>query len=393
VAEIILQTGNLSQRVPRLANFTQWMSAAGAVRLLTFAPIGIAFVVLGAYFTGGVELSCTRSAAQPVDAVLRERRWLGQVNVRTAMIQGLRETRYDDGVVLVADSGDVHVQGDMNDLHASVGALDEFLKSARPALTVRSDPRFVFFGCWLLAMALVLMGYVSHPVTARVEDYATCKHWVQVFESKLLVIGVVLCLLSAAAFLVVVPAVEANVTEDDAPLLDGATLASAPDGLDAFIEGRISASNPLVFENFVMYHLERLEADHDWSPQEKKTPPFVIDVPGAGAEAVALQVINDNYALNAFGNAPVESPATDERGGRSLRYRGYAHGSPVTAFGQITRDGGEPQLRAWWLFGGTYNQYRQDGSTELRLMRVGGIILAAAGALLMGLFIRKLALS
>jgi hypothetical protein len=32
VAEIILQTGNLSQRVPRLANFTQWMSAAGAVR-------------------------------------------------------------------------------------------------------------------------------------------------------------------------------------------------------------------------------------------------------------------------------------------------------------------------------------------------------------------------
>jgi hypothetical protein len=392
ILDIALQIAGVAGQMPWLAAPAKWPAEAGALRLMTFTPVGLALLLFGAYLTGGTEFTCRRLEPERIDCILEVYRWLGLVRVQETALTDVQGWTSELGeVILTTGSGQMTLPDNLDDSFSMMNSLDVFLASTRPTLRLRSEPQFVFFGFCLVAGLLVWLGFLSDPITAPPERYRSRRKKVQSFESPVLVFGLTLCLVGPAIFLLFAPAVQANISEDGAPVLNATTLPDSPTDTEAFIEGYISESNETIFRNFVIYKLDRY-SDGNWQFYEQRTPPFWLDLAGEGrAIDRRLRVINDTYAPDAFNNAPVEWQSDQEVDDEQLRYRGFTRGNRVTIFGQVKQTEGEPQFWAWWLYGDSIEAYFEDGYAKLRLIKIVGTLISIAGVSLLAIFGYKLA--
>jgi hypothetical protein len=120
---------------------------------------------------------------------------------------------------------------------------------------------------------------------------------------------------------------------------DAAAFTALTPGSAVLVEGRIGASQPVLFRDFVAY--ERMERDvprstddkQAWSTREKKTPALRIDIPGGRVWVL------EPYRLS--GVASWRDPAV--AGGRESVYSGLRAGETVMVVGRV----GERPAVAW----------------------------------------------
>ncbi len=398
ILDLALGIERLAKQMPRLASLVGQVHKMGAIPLMTYAPLGLAMILLGAYATGGINLNCHRlESKQQIDCELEESRWLGLAKQETHL-QDLQGSRNEFGdTVLITRSDEITIVGGIvNDAFVIEHAFQTFLASTKPMLRVSVEPRWIFFGISLVAGVLVWQGFSSGPITARPETdrWRRTRRIIQSFESPALIFGLVSCLWGSSFFLLIVPATQAHITEEEnTPLLSSTSmLANLPDGSRVFVEGHISENNEVILHDFVMYNVAHY-VSAEWQPYPVKnmTPPFWLDLPGeGGAIDRRLRVSNDTYGIDMTYDPPLEWYPDEEIDGETLRYRGYGRGDFVTIEGQIEQVAGEPHLLAWVVYSETVEKIVQGSRAGLKRAMIGGGIFSATGLILIAVFIYNL---
>lgn len=398
ILDIALEFEWPAKQMPALASLVGQAHAMGAIPLITYLPIGLAMVLLGAYATGGITLSCHRlEATQQIDCELEETRWLG-LAIQKTQLQDVQASRYEFGDALLVTRNDevTIVGGIVNDAFVIEHAFQTFLDSTKPMLRVSVPPRWILFGISLVAGVLVWQGLSSGSITTRppTERWRRTRQVIQSFASFPLIFGLVSCLWGISFFLVIVPATQARIAqEENIPLLSSpAMLENLPAGTRVFVEGHISESNDVLLQDFVMYSVSRYVSD-EWRPYPIKsmTPPFWIDLPGQGrAVDRRLRVNNNTYGIDTTYDLPLEWYPDEEIDGETLRYRGYGRGHFVTIEGQIERAEGDPHLVAWVVYRKPVEKIVQGSHSGLNRAKIGGGIFSAIGLILIAVFVYQL---
>jgi hypothetical protein len=313
------------------------------------------------------------------------------VTTQRATLQGLQTLRSElRATALIAASGEV-IFGDPNS--QVYHAVDTFLQTTRPRLTVRTDADRKFFGYCLLAGFLLWYGLRSDPdlISAATDDDDRKKRRIHSFESPFLIWGLVLGLCGLAVFRLAVPDAQAEIVEDEnLPVLSSpAMLADIPDGEVVLVEGHLSENNETIFRDFVAYLSERYH-DDSWHFYGQETPSFWLDVTGTDPVSERRLWLNsDKYGLEST-ILPREWTPDEPVDGKRVRYRGLGRGDLATIYGQVEQVNGQLQFTAWVVYGGRtiedYHQGSQVGLTRLKLMGSGLVVVAL---LLIVIFIRK----
>lgn len=163
-------------------------------------------------------------------------------------------------------------------------------------------------------------------------------------------------------------------------------------GQEALLEGRISAQNPALFQDFVAYLREEYRGrgkNRSWGEVERFTPPLLIDLPD-GTAALA----DDQYLLN-------HPPHTREEPGAqgwfgiinegATRERGFRAGDPVLALGTLASGREGLVLRAEWLYGGTRAEYLDNQRRAAAGLSWLGVCIALIGLVVGGIGGKSLA--
>jgi hypothetical protein len=394
VFEIVLDTGAIAGHMSGPASVLESLRKVGAIPALTYLPLGVALLVVGAYASGGISLTCQRAGTTQVDCELTETRWLGVVGKKT-LLRDVQQVRSEaEKIVLVTPYYEVPVVGGIvNDVFIISYSLEDFLDSSRPTLTVTLPPRWIFFGFSLIAGMLIWLGFSTDllstiPETRWGRGSESIWDW---FGSPLLIFGVVACLWGVSFFLIIIPGVEEYIAEETSrPVLTNmAMISSAQPGTEAFIQGRISEINKAGVHNLVMAQASH-ETTDGWQPYPAMdvTPPFWIDIPGSGpASQRRLWVFNDTYGLDVTIDPPQEWLPDKPIEGKMLRYRGYAPGDFVTLEGRIERVDNEPQFQTWLVYGRPVVEIVKGSKKGIFRARVAGGGLLTLGGLLLTVFV------
>jgi hypothetical protein len=174
--------------------------------------------------------------------------------------------------------------------------------------------------------------------------------------------------------------------------MTAAALDDSPSGREALIEGRISARNPSLFQQFVAYVREEYRGSDDedrekWEEDERRTPPLLIEVADG-----AVPLADDHYALDNPPHTWQESQSTRVWNGLTgegtKRYRGFQAGDQALAIGTLVQGSEGMELRAERVYGGTRSGYIAERRQAARWMPwLGGIFgLVGAGIALGGVW-------
>lgn len=165
-------------------------------------------------------------------------------------------------------------------------------------------------------------------------------------------------------------------------IVTSANLADAPRDTIVLIDGYISPQNKAIFRDLVTYAVYYYEIDDDdsageWVIREYHLDPIWIDLKAEGG--VAEQQIQIS-ADSAYGlEYPPVQYESKETGGS---YRGFPAAHAVAAYGEIRDTDSGPELRTYWLFGGSVSDYFDRKQAELDTSRQIGIWVVILGVIL-----------
>jgi hypothetical protein len=128
--------------------------------------------------------------------------------------------------------------------------------------------------------------------------------------------------------------------------------ATANLGERAFLEGRISEQNQIVYGQFVAYVREDYRSStartSSWHEVARQTPPLIIET-----RDKAVRIVNDHYALEST-DAILEEAAPSLTKG-AVQARGFVVGSQVLAVGFVAQE--TKGLIAEFIYAGTHSDY------------------------------------
>jgi hypothetical protein len=152
ILDVALQTKELVGQRPWLSSLANRLAQTRSrIRFMTFIPPALVLLLINAYLIVGLKLTCQRLEPRWINCLLEEYRWLGLVKIQETSLQGLQEWRYQfSDIVLVAQSGQATLPSRPNTFFFEVEALDKFLASTEPALTLSSTPN------WFIPIPLCL---------------------------------------------------------------------------------------------------------------------------------------------------------------------------------------------------------------------------------------------
>jgi hypothetical protein len=207
---------------------------------------------------------------------------------------------------------------------------------------------------------------------------------------RFFLIGFGLIFLALGIFMATTGAQQARAEADRAERLRPLTVAALDDsqpGREALIEGRISARNPQLFQQFVAYIREEYRGTDDddreeWEEDGRRTPRLRIEV----ADGV-VSLANDNYELDSSPHSWQESEARTWNGFTgegTKRYRGFWAGDAALAIGTLVRGSEGLELQAERVYGGTRSAYIADRQSAARWMPWVGGIFGLVGVVIAG---------
>jgi hypothetical protein len=208
---------------------------------------------------------------------------------------------------------------------------------------------------------------------------------------RIFLVGFGLVFLAIGILLATVGAQQASAEAERAERLRPLTVAALDDsqpGREALIEGRISARNPSLFQEFVAYIREEYRGNDEqdrekWEEDERRTPPLLIEV----ADGI-VPLAGERYILD---NPPhVWHESQSSRAWNSLtgdgtkRYRGFRAGDMALVIGTLVPGSEGMELQAERVYGGTRSGYIADRQrSALWMPRIGALfgLIGAAIAL------------
>lgn len=127
-----------------------------------------------------------------------------------------------------------------------------------------------------------------------------------------------------------------------------AALSDGAPGREVLLEGRISATMPAQFRDYVAF-IHEVDVDQrvgkeDWDEVERVTPPLTIELPDGN-----VRVENSDY------NFGISAPVTEGND----KYTGYRAGDPVIVLGVLRSNDDGAQITADIVGEGTVESYMQ----------------------------------
>ena len=190
-----------------------------------------------------------------------------------------------------------------------------------------------------------------------------------------LIVGAVGLALAIAGTLVMryapgsISARHARMTALPSPSVSGLT--DTPPGREVLVDGRIGASQPPLFRDFVAFVKEEEERDSrdrdrtEWKVRERRAPPLTVVL----TDDDAIRVLNQGYGM---------SPTTswsDDTFGRRTRYSGFVAGEPVVIHARVATGG----LEAIEVAAGTRASYLQAIHDSIGTAWWIGVLFAGIG--------------
>jgi hypothetical protein len=205
---------------------------------------------------------------------------------------------------------------------------------------------------------------------------------------RIFLIGFGLVFLILGILLATVAAQQARAEADRAERLLPLSVAALDDGQpgrEALIEGRISARNPQLFQQFVAYIREEYRGSDDddneqWQEDQRHTPRLRIEV----ADGI-VSLANDSYDLDSPPHSWEESQSRSWNGltgEGTKRYRGFQAGDTALAIGTLVPGSEGLELQAERVYGGTRSSYIADRQSAARWMPWVGGFFAVLGSLI-----------
>lgn len=169
--------------------------------------------------------------------------------------------------------------------------------------------------------------------------------------------------------------------------LSAATLQDQPAGAEALVAGTLSASNPVVFRDYVAYVREELRVttnnsgstSQTWRTDTWDTPPLTLDAGGA------VRIPNEGYTIELGHELWYDDVTLDFHNrprDRSKRYSGLIAGRPVIAYGTVVDGADGKELTARSIYGGTHAEYLASQRAVAAFMPILGGIFDAVGLVL-----------
>lgn len=149
------------------------MSNRKVLAFLVYSAFAASILLVSAYRSGERVLTFRRDDSdKQVNCVMETRRWFGSVQVGHSRLEGVQDWRraFDegDGMVLIAESGELFVEGDVSYFSTLAAKIEEslrdFLKSETPSLTLAETTAYPFWVHCLAAVLVVGIGVKFDPL-------------------------------------------------------------------------------------------------------------------------------------------------------------------------------------------------------------------------------------